>query len=66
MDKLNKEILCNSYRKEIKDLEELILVYVRNLPINNYDLIMRGRSISLTLYEINNLKEKLVNTCFKR
>lgn len=66
MDSVSKETLCNSYRKEIKDLQELLLVYVRNVPVNNYDLQMRGRSISLTLYEIDKIKEKLVNTCFKR
>jgi hypothetical protein len=57
--------MCNSYRKHIKDLEDLLIVNVTKQPLNNYDLKLRGINILSTINELDKIKEQLVNNCFK-
>ena len=65
MDKQSKEIMCNTYRKNIKDLEDLLIINMTKHPVNNYDLQLRGINILLTINELDKIKEQLVNNCFK-
>jgi hypothetical protein len=63
---MDKQTICDNYRKEIKTLENKILEYVSDIPLTNYSLMLRGRNIALAMDTLKKVKEEFVVKCFQQ